>query len=81
VGVHTLTNFITTNDPFVSPVPHKDLASYASTLITAEIGKNDGEIPIADSTFYHKKTTLQTVRIGEELIRFSGISEDAPFAD
>jgi hypothetical protein len=80
VGVHTLTNFITTNDPFVSPVPHKDLASYASTLITAEIGKNDGEIPIADSTFYHKKTTLQTVRIGEELIRFSGISEDAPFA-
>ena len=31
MGVHTLTNFITTNDPFVSPVPHKGLASYAHT--------------------------------------------------
>jgi len=79
MGVHTLTNFITTNDPFVSPVPHKGLASYARTVITEKIGLSDTEIPIKDSAFYHKKTTLQTVRIGDELIRFSGISEQAPF--
>ena len=78
MGVHTLTNFITTNDPFVSPVPHKGLASYASTVITDKLGKTDTEIPIEDTAFYHKKTTLQTVRIGDELIRFSGISEEAP---
>ncbi len=79
MGVHTLTNFITTNDPYVSPVPHKDLASYASTVITGKIGKTDAEIPIADTAHYHKKTTLQTVKIGQELIRFSGISRDPPF--
>ena len=79
MGVHTLTNFITTNDPFVSPVPHKGLASYARTVITAELGQSDTEIPIEDTAFYHKKTTLQTVRIGDELIRFSGISEELPF--
>jgi len=79
MGVHTLTNFITTNDLYVSPVPHKDLASYARTTITGKIGKSDTEIPIEDTAFYHKKTTLQTVRIGDELIRFSGISEEAPY--
>ncbi len=79
MGVHTLTNFITTNDPFVSPLPHKGLASYASTLITKSLGKEDQEILIEDSSFYHKKTTLQTVRIGDELIRFSSVSSEEPF--
>lgn len=79
MGVHTLTTFITTNDPFVSPVPHPGLASYAATHITADLGEADTEIPIEDSTFYHRLTTLQTVRIGDELIRFSGISNEAPY--
>ena len=79
MGVHTLTNFITTNDPFVSPVPHKGLASYAQTVIAANLGESDTEILIEDTAFYHKKTTLQTVRIGNELIRFSGISRESTF--
>ncbi len=78
MGVHTLTNFITTNDPFVSPLPHPGLATYAATVITSDLGKSDTEIPIKDSSFYHRITTLQTVRIGDELIRFSGISTDSP---
>ena len=79
LGVHTLTNFITTNDPFVTSVPHEGLAIYAQTVITRDVGPSDREIQIDDSTFYHKKTTLQTVRAGNELIRFSGISEQRPF--
>jgi hypothetical protein len=79
MGVHTLTNFITTNDPFVSPKPHPGLATFAGTVITQDLEASDTEISIEDSTYYHKKTTLQTVRIGNELIRFSGLSEEAPF--
>jgi hypothetical protein len=79
MGVHTLTNFISTNDPFVSPLPHPGLATFAATVITSDLGKSDTEIPIEDSSFYHRITTLQTVRIGDELIRFSGISEASPF--
>jgi len=79
MGVHTLTNFITTNDPFVSPLPHKGLATFARTTITKGIGEADSEIIIEDTSFYHKKTTLQTVRIGDELIRFSSVSSDEPF--
>lgn len=79
MGVHTLTNFITTNDPFVSPLPHPGLASFAGTVLSADLGKSDAEISIEDTSFYHKPTTLQTVRIGDELIRFSGISKEPPF--
>jgi hypothetical protein len=79
MGVHTLTTFITTNDPFVSPLPHPGLASYAATQITSDLGEEDTEIPIGDTSFYHRLTTLQTVRIGDELIRFSGISDESPF--
>jgi len=79
MGVHTLTNFITTNDPFVNPVPHPGLAAYAASWITADLGKSETEISIDDTTFYHRITTLQTVRIGDELIRFSGISNEPPF--
>jgi hypothetical protein len=79
MGVHTLTNFITTNDPFVSPIPHPGLATYATTNITTDLEEDDTQIPIEDSSYYHRTTTLQTVRIGDELIRFSGISEEAPF--
>jgi hypothetical protein len=79
IGVHTLTNFITTNDPFVSPVPHPGLATYAATEITENLSETDTEIPIADSSYFHRTTTLQTIRIGDELIRFSGISDEHPF--
>jgi len=79
MGVHTLTNFITTNDPFVSPIPHPGLASYAGTIIAADLKQEVTEIPIEDSTGYHKHTTLQTVRIGDELIRYSGVSKEHPF--
>lgn len=79
MGVHTLTNFITTNDPFVSPLPHPGLATYASTHIAADLDASDTGIPITDTAFYHRVTTLQTVRIGDELIRFSGISKEPPW--
>ncbi len=79
IGVHTLTNFITTNDPFVTPVPHPDLAVFAQTVITGDMDILSTEIPIEDPRFYDKKTSLQTVRIGDELIRFAGVSGQAPF--
>jgi len=79
MGVHTLTNFITTNDPFVTPVPNKGLMVFAQTTISKDIDANSTEIVISDSSHYNKKTTLQTVRIGDELIRFAKVSDSAPY--
>ena len=35
VGVHTLSNFITTNDPYVTPVPDPRLARVGSSRLAA----------------------------------------------
>lgn len=78
-GVHTLTNFITTNDPFVTPVPHKGLAYFAATKLSRSLGKDESEIYIEDPTNYAMKTSVQTIRIGDELIRFGQVSKDAPY--
>ncbi len=79
MGVHTLTTFITTNDAYVTPVPHKDLAIFAPTVLTSDISETATEIFIEDPAFYNKKTVLQTVRIGDELIRFARMSEGSPY--
>jgi hypothetical protein len=79
MGVHTLTNFITTNDPFVTPVPNKGLAVFAQTSITADIDENTEAIFIENPVDYDSKNSLQTVRIGDELIRFSKVSKEFPY--
>lgn len=79
IGVHTLTNFITTNDPYVSPKPHNGLAVYALTVLEETVDADSEEIFIKNPEHYNKKTSLQTVRIGNELIRFAGVSEVQPF--
>lgn len=79
IGVHTLTNFITTNDLYVSPKPHDGLAVYAPTVLGQSIDAETKEIVIKDPEHYDKKTSLQTVRIGDELIRFASVSETEPY--
>ncbi|PWE01137.1 hypothetical protein [Marinilabilia rubra] len=79
VGVHTLTNFITTNDPLVTPIPNDGLAIYATTTLVREIAAEDDEIIIEDPEHYSVKTSLQTVRIGDELIRFARVSDTKPY--
>jgi len=79
LGVHTLTNFITPTDAFVTPIPHKGLTVFAATKIAGNISEDAKEITIENPEFYNKKTTLQTVRIGDELIRFAEVTEEAPY--
>ena len=79
LGVHTLTNFITTNDPFVTPVPHPGLAIYANTIITEMVDESSTNIYIENPAYYDKKTTVQAIRLGDELIRFSGVTDQAPY--
>jgi len=79
LGAHTLTNFITTNDPFVTPVPDKDLMIFCRTTLTADVSDTDTEIYIADPRGYDYKNTNQALILGDEIIRFSGISEAEPY--
>ena len=81
VGVHTLSNFITTNDPYVTPVPDARLAKVGSTIISENIDAKQIEIPIESPDFFnqYKNNNLHTVMIGSELIRYEKVSESAPW--
>ena len=81
VGAHTLSNFITTNDPYVTPVPDKRLAKVGSTLITGNISKDETNIGISDPSFFNQmqNNTLHACLIGNELIRYEKVSESEPW--
>ncbi|NPA36909.1 MAG: hypothetical protein GXO47_08685 [Chlorobi bacterium] len=79
VGVHTLTNFITTNDPFVTPVPDEGLMKFAVTKLAKPLSETDKDIFIEDPKDYDYKNTNQTIMIGEELIKFRGVTKEAPY--
>ncbi len=81
LGVHTLSNFITTNDPYVTPVPDKRLGSVGSSLLAADIDDMADEIEIADPGFFNQfeNNNLRTVRIADELIRYKGVTSSSPW--
>ncbi len=81
MGIHTLSNFITTNDPYVTPVPDKRLAKVGSSTLTEAVSRTQKEIPIAFPGFFNqfKNNNLKTVQINDELIRYGSVSESAPW--
>ena len=81
IGVHTLSNFITTNDPYVTPVPDKRLAKVGTSVLTENIDTKQTEIIIESPDFFnqYENNNLKTVMIGDELIRYQTVSETAPW--
>lgn len=81
LGVHILSNFITSNDPYVSPIPDKRLARVGSSQISANIDKSQTEIPVESPEFFDqfRNNHLKTVVINNELIRYGKVSEKAPW--
>jgi hypothetical protein len=81
VGVHTLSNFTTTNDPYVTPVPDPRLGKVGSSVLTENINSKQTEIPVQSPDFFaqYKNNNLHTVMLGEELIRYETVSESAPW--
>ncbi len=81
LGLHTLSNFTTTSDAYVTPVPDKRLAKVGSTVLTHNIDAEQTEIEIESPDFFNqfKNNHLHGVIIGEELIRYGTVSETAPW--
>lgn len=81
VGVHTLSNFITTNDPYVTPVPDPRLGMVGYTFLDEAINAEQTDIPIISPEFFDqfRNNHLKTVMIGSELIRYGSVSSEAPW--
>jgi len=81
MGVHTLSNFITTNDAYVNPVPDERLAKVGSSKVSTDIDEKQSEIEINSPEVFQqlKNNNLKTVVINKELIRYGAVSESEPW--
>ncbi|MEI6071758.1 MAG: hypothetical protein WCS31_08190 [Verrucomicrobiae bacterium] len=81
VGAHNLSNFITPNDAYVTPVPDKRLAKVGSSVLTADISAEATEIPIAAPHFFNQTVNnlFHAAVIGDEIVRYQEISTAAPW--
>ncbi len=83
LGAHTLTNFITTNDPLVTPKPHSGLVLAGTTTLEKDISETDNELWLLDEAMrpaYHEPDLDKVnprwrehtaVRIGDEIIEYT----------
>ncbi len=80
-GVHTLTNFINTNDPYITPIPDDRLSVTGSALLVEEIDAQQKEIEVASPEYFNqqKKNNLHTVKIDKELIRYKSVTDTRPY--
>jgi hypothetical protein len=74
VGVHTLSDFIDTNDSYVSPTPSPDLAFGQRTTLTRAIGSNDTTLDLTSCTPLAAGVEGNRLLIGSEFISYTGSS-------
>ena len=81
VGVHTLSNFINTNDPYITPVPDSRLAQTGSSPLTHGIDADQTEIGVESPEYFANTQAnwLRTVKVGTELVRYGRVSDTAPW--
>ncbi|MCC6927765.1 MAG: hypothetical protein IT359_02130 [Gemmatimonadaceae bacterium] len=81
LGVHTLTNFINTNDPYVTPIPDARLSVTGTSTLVAAVDAAQRTLEVRAPTFFNDtaNNSLHTVRIGTELIQYRAVSTTAPF--
>jgi hypothetical protein len=79
VGFHMLSNFLTTNDAYVTPKPDPRLARVGTDKLAAATDAAQTEIALDDPGYFRKHSALNTVVIDEELIQYEGVSSEMPW--
>lgn len=75
MGVHTLSNFITTNDAYVTPIPSKNLLKQGALELVSDIDDNRTEITIKKTDLFSLPMTLNAMQINDELITYGTVEE------
>jgi len=81
LGGHTLSNFIQTNDPYITPIPDPRLARTGSSVLTHDIDAKETKIPVASPEYFtnEKANWMHTVVIDKELVRYRAVSSSEPW--
>lgn len=83
--LHTYAFFLDKKSVYVSPVPDKGLAFFRQFTLAEPLSADAEEIVVNESTadistitgFFERNSV--TLRLGEELVTFSGVTKTAPF--
>lgn len=75
IGVHTLSNFMTTNDAYVTPVPSSHLLKQGVLQLESDLSSDQTEIVVKQSSLFSVPLTLNALQAGEELITFGKVEE------
>ncbi len=79
IGVHTLSNFITTNDPFATTSLNSNLMDAGTSFLSVDISEDDNDILINDFESFSHLYSVNSVLIGNEIIRYQDVTEEAPY--
>jgi hypothetical protein len=81
LGAHTLTTFIQTNDPYVTPVPDPRLAKTGSSVLASDIDTAAQNVQVVSPEYFanEKANWLHAAVIGGEIIRYRTVSAQAPW--
>lgn len=85
-GLHTYAFFIDKRCPWVTPTPDPGLAKDATFTLAKSIGETDTDLPVIENTKDMSATTgffvrnSATVQIDDELIVYTGVSKEQPYA-
>lgn len=73
LGLHTLSCFMTTNDPYVTPVPDKHLLKQAALKLKSSLDSSQTDIRIESNTYFDIPASVNALQIEEELIVFKQV--------
>ena len=81
VGVHTLSNFITTNDAYVTPLPDPRLARVGTTVLAQDLSATDREIEIRSPVFFNQfeNNHLRAAVVEQEILQYRDVSDTPPW--
>lgn len=79
IGVHTLTMFTSTHDPYVTPAASDSLAISGSATLAKAISATDKEIEISSPEFFTYLGETHSAKIGDEIVQYRAISKTAPY--
>lgn len=71
MGLHTLSAFTSTQDPYVTPVPHKGLKSMLPGTLESPLDASQTQIAVRSLAGLAYGSTLSCIRIEDELIQYS----------
>jgi hypothetical protein len=79
VGVHTLSNFTTLNDSYVTPLPDERLQMAGTSRLVATVDLEADCIEVDDLAPFQLNLFRHTAQIGSEQIEYDGVTESAPW--